>query len=133
MSESFANRGSTVPFYLMPTLGGSDINGTPMLASYPDYRYRAPNLLLLRGTIEHSIGKLPIGALFSVDEGKVAMRRDDIAFDHLRHSFNAGLTVHAGGLPVFYLLFAWGGSEGSHTSANISPVLLGGSSRPSLF
>ncbi|HZY64136.1 MAG TPA: hypothetical protein VFE38_16585 [Edaphobacter sp.] len=133
LSESFANRGSTVPFYLMPTLGGSDINGTPMLASYPDYRFRAPNLLLLRGTIEHSIGKLPIGALFSVDEGKVAMRRDDIAFDHLRHSFNAGLTVHAGGLPVFYLLFAWGGSEGSHTTANISPALLGGGSRPSLF
>jgi hypothetical protein len=133
LSESFAKQGSVVPFYFMPTLGGSNINSTPMLASYPDYRFRGPNLILLRGTIEHSVGKLPIGILFSVDEGKVALRRDDIAFDHLRHTFSAEVTVHAGGLPLVYLLFAWGGQEGSHTTANISPILLGGSSRPSLF
>jgi len=39
LSESFADRGSNVPFYLSPTIGGSDINNTPMLASYPDYRF----------------------------------------------------------------------------------------------
>jgi hypothetical protein len=31
------------------------------------------------------------------------------------------------------LLFAWGGHEGTHTVANISTSLLGGTSRPSLF
>jgi hypothetical protein len=133
LSESFAGRGSFVPFYLSPTIGGSDINGTPMLASYPDYRFRGPNLLLFRGTFEHSIGKLPIGGFFSVDGGKIALRRDDVNLDHLRHSFNVGLTVRAGGLPVIYFLFAWGGNEGHHTTATISPTLLGGSSRPSLF
>jgi hypothetical protein len=133
ISESFAGRGSSVPFYFSPTIGGSDLNGIAMLASYPDYRFRGPDLLLFRGTIEHSIGKLPLGALFSVDEGKIGLRRDDVSLDHLRHSFSAGLTVHAGGLPVVYLLFAWGGNEGTHTTATISPFLLGGSSRPSLF
>jgi len=133
ISESFASAGNAVPFYLMPTLGGSDINGQPLLPSYPDYRFRGPDLLLLRGTVEHSLGKLPIGALFSFDAGKVANRRDGIAFDHLRHSFSAGLTLHAGGLPVVNLLFAWGGSEGHHTSATINNALLGGSPRPSLF
>ena len=133
ISESFAKAGSAVPFYLMPTLGGSDINGQALLPSYPDYRFRGPDLLLLRGTIEHSIGKLPIGALFSFDAGKVANRRDGVAFDHLRHSFSAGVTVHAGGLPVVNLLFAWGGNEGHHTSATVSNALLGGSPRPSLF
>jgi len=133
LSESFAKAGSTVPFYLSPTLGGSDINGAAALASYPDYRFRGPDLLLLRGTFEHSLGKLPLGALFSVDQGKVGLRRDDVDFDHLRHTFSAGLTVHAGGLPVLYLLFAWGGSEGNHTTATLSPTLLGGSARPSLF
>lgn len=132
-SESFAGRGSFVPFYFSPTIGGSDINGTAMLASYPDYRFRGPDLLLFRGTIEHSIGKLPVGGIFSVDEGKIGLRRDDVSPDHLRHSFSVGLTVHAGGLPVMYLLFAWGGNEGNHTTATISPFLLGGSSRPSLF
>jgi len=36
-------------------------------------------------------------------------------------------------LPVIYLLFAWGGKEGTHATANVSPSLLGGGSRPSLF
>jgi hypothetical protein len=133
LSESIAGAGSAVPFYFDPTIGGSDINSDSMLASYPDYRFRGPNLMLMRGKIEHSIGKLPIGAMFSVDEAKIGMRRDDISFDHLKQSFAAGLTVRAGGLPVFYLLFAWGGPEGHHTIANLSPTLLGGSSRPSLF
>jgi hypothetical protein len=133
LSESFAGRGSAVPFYHSPTIGGSDINGTAMLASYPDYRFRGPDLLLFRATLEHSVGKLPIGAIFSVDEGKIGLRRDDISLDHLRHTFNVGLTVHAGGLPVVYFLFAWGGNEGTHTTATISPTLLGGSARPSLF
>jgi hypothetical protein len=133
LSESFAGRGSQVPFYLSPTIGGSDINGTAMLASYPDYRFRGPDLLLFRATLEHSVGKLPIGAFFSVDEGKIGLRRGDVSLDHLRHTFHVGLTVRAGGLPVIYFLFAWGGNEGSHTTATISPTLLGGSARPSLF
>ena len=133
LSESIAGRGSVVPFYFSPTIGGSDINGNAMLASYPDYRFRGSDLLLFRGTFEHSIGKLPIGGFFSVDEGKIALRRDDVSLDHLRHSFSVGLTVRAGGLPVFYLLFGWGGNEGNHTTATISPTLLGGSARPSLF
>ncbi len=133
LSESIANRGSVVPFYFSPSIGGSDINGNAMLASYPDYRFRGPDLLLFRGSLEHSVWKLPIGAFFSVDEGKAVLRRDDISIDHLRHSFNAGVTVRAGGLPVFYLLFAWGGDEGTHTTATISPTLMGGSARPSLF
>ena len=133
LSESFAGSGHAVPFYFSPTLGGSDLNGTAMLASYPDYRFRGPNLLLFRGEFEHSLGKLPIGAYFSADEAKIGLRRDDMSLDHLRHSYSAGLTVHAGGLPVIYFLYAWGGNEGSHTIGTISPSLLGGSARPSLF
>jgi hypothetical protein len=133
LSESFADRGSVVPFYFSPTIGGSDINGTAMLASYPDYRFRGPDLLLFRGTVEHSLGKLPVGAIFSVDEAKIGLRRDDVSIDHLRHTFSAGLTLHAGGLPLVYFLFAWGGQEGTHSTATVSPTLLGGSARPSLF
>lgn len=133
LSESFAKNGSNVPFYFSPTIGGSDINGTPMLPSYPDYRFRGTDLLLFRGTVEHSLGPLPIGALFTVDEAKIGLRRDDISLDHFRHSFGAGLTVHAGGLPVISFLYTWGGGEGSHTMATVDPALLGSSARPSLF
>ena len=133
IQESIANAGRVVPFYLDPTIGGSDINGQAILSSYPDYRFRASNLLLIDGAYEQSLGKIPIGLYLGIDEAKVGLRRDDIDFSHLRHSYLAGFTVHAGGLPVVYLLFAWGGDQGQHTIANISNSLLGPASRPSLF
>jgi hypothetical protein len=132
ITESFTSSGNVVPFYFQPTLGGSDINGRLSLASFQDYRFRAPNLLLLQGSIEHSIYG-PLGATFVAETGKVALRRGDIEFKHLVHSYSAGLTLRAGGFPMVYLMFAWGGHEGTHTTASMNTSLLGGSSRPSLY
>src|SRR5208337_547169 len=61
--------GDIVPFYFQPTLGGSDINGNQSLSSYQDYRFRAPNLLLIRENFEHSIGNLPLGIMLVADQG----------------------------------------------------------------
>jgi hypothetical protein len=122
-----------VPFFLDPTIGGSDINGQSILASYPDHRFRAPNILLIHGAYEQSLGKIPIGLFLGIDEATVGMSRDDINFSHLQHCYSAGITVHAGGLSIIYLLFAWGGNERHHTIATISDALLGTGSRPSLF
>jgi hypothetical protein len=132
LSESFASSANTVPFYFQPTLGGSDLNGATALASYTDYRFRGPNVLLLHENFEHSIWG-PFGFAFAADQGKVTVLRSDIAFDQLKHSFAAGLTLRAGGFPVVSLLFAWGGSEGSHNIFTMNSSLLGGSTRPSLF
>ena len=132
ITESIASAGNVVPFYLQPTLGGSDINGNPWLASYSDYRFRAPNALLLREAFEHSIWG-PLGFAFSADQGKVALTRNDVNFNQLEHSFSVGVTLRAGGLPVISLSFAWGGPEGTHTIATVNTSLLGGSIRPSLF
>jgi hypothetical protein len=132
LTGSVASTGSVVPFYLQPTLGGSDINGSPMLPSFQDYRFRAPNLMLLHAGLEHSIWG-PFGFIFAAEGGKVALARDDIGLEHLSHSFGTGLTLRAGGVPMISLMFAWGGHEGNHTIANINTSLLGGSTRPSLF
>jgi hypothetical protein len=130
--ESAASSGNRVPFYFQPTLGGSDINGNSWIGSYGDYRFRAPNALVLRENLEHSIWG-PLGFMFSADQGKVALSRGDIAFDHLAHSFSAGLTLRAAGLPVISLAYCWGGKEGQHTIASMNSSLMGGSSRPALF
>jgi hypothetical protein len=132
ISESVADAGSAVPFYFQPTLGGSDIDGNPALSSYQDYRFRAPNLLLLRESFEHSIWG-PVGFTFMADEGKVALTRGNVDFGNLKHSFSTGLTLRAGGFPQVFLLFAWGGGEGHHTIASMNTSLLGGSARPSLY
>ena len=117
---------------LQPTLGGSDINGNPWLSSYKDYRFRAPNAMVLRESFEHSIWG-PVGFMFLADQGKVALTRGDIGFDHVAHSFTTGLTLRAAGLPVVSLAISFGGSEGTHFIANVNNSLLGGSNRPSLF
>ncbi len=132
LSESYLPSTHVVPFYFQPTLGGTDINGDQALPSYPDYRFRAPNLLVFHGGVEHSIWG-PIGVQFMTDFGRVAVTHGDLGLDHFRHSYAAGLTIRAGDLPVVSLLFAWGGNEGTHNIAYISPSLLGGTTRPSLF
>jgi hypothetical protein len=130
ISESM-NSVSKVPFYFQPTLGGQDINSDLTLPSYQDYRYRAPNFLLLQETFEHSIWG-PFGVKFLADHGRVAVDRGDLGFSHLRHSYAAGLTLRAGGFPMIQMMFAWGGSEGHHNIFNMNSSLLGGGSRPLL-
>ena len=132
LSESIASGTSVVPFYFQQTLGGADIDGAPSLSSYQDYRFRAPNVLLLQEDFEHSIWG-PFGFRFMTDQGRVALTRGDIGFDHLKHSFATGLTLRAGGFPMVYIMFAWGGNEGNHTIFNMNTSLLGGSARPSLY
>jgi hypothetical protein len=125
--------GNVVPFYFQPTLGGADINGNPSLSSYQDYRFRAPNVLLLRESFEHSIWNWPIGFTLLADQGKVALTRGELGSSPWLHSFSTGLTLRAGGFPQVYLLFSWGGHEGTHTIANVNTSLLGGGMRPSLY
>ena len=131
VSESINSATSAVPFYFQQTLGGSDIDGNMALGSYQDYRFRAPNLLLLQQSFEHSIWG-PFGFQFMTDEGRVALTRGDLGFSDLKHSFAAGLTLRAGAFPMVSLMFAWGGPEGHHNIFNMNSSLLGGSSRPQL-
>jgi hypothetical protein len=131
LSESLTSGTSVVPFYLQQTLGGSDINSALTLGSYQDYRFRAPNLLLLEESVEHSIWG-PFGLKFVADQGRVALTRSDVGFSDLKYSYAGGLTLRAGGFPMISVMFAWGGSEGSHNTFNMNTSLLGGSARPSL-
>jgi hypothetical protein len=117
--------------YFQRTLGGADINNEMTLGSYQDYRFRAPNLLLLQESFEHSIWG-PFGMKLMADQGRVALTRGDLGFSHLKHSFAGGLTLRAGGFPMVSLMFAWGGSEVHHNIFNMNSSLLGGSARPTL-
>jgi hypothetical protein len=132
-SLSMTPGGNAVPFYLQPTLGGSDINGNSTLPSYQDYRFRAPNILLFRESFEHSLGGLPLGFTLLADQAKLALTRGDLGSNHWVHSYAAGVTLRAGGFPQVSLLFAFGGKEGTHTTVNVNNSLLGTSGRPSLF
>lgn len=131
MTGSDATGDSAVPFYFQPTLGGSDLNSERLVAAYADYRFRAPNRLVLQETFEHSLWG-PIGVFAMAEQGKVSETRGDLNFSDMATSTAVGFTVRAGGFPVIALSFAWG-SEGNHTIANVNSFLLGGSPRPSLY
>lgn len=131
ISESITSGANVVPFYFEQTLGGSDIDSALTLGSFQDYRFRAPNLLLLQESFEHSIWG-PFGVKFAADEGRVAIARSDIGFSDMKHSFAGGLTLRAGGFPMVSLMYAWGGGEGTHLIGNMNTSLLGGSARPGL-
>src|SRR5262249_20691601 len=124
--------GNVVPFYFQPTIGGMDINGNPSLSSYQDFRFRAPNVMFFHQGLEHSIWG-PLGFSIMAEEGKGGLTRGDLGSNSWGYSFASGLTLRAGGFPQVFLLFAWGGNEGTHTMASVNTSLLGGSARPSLF
>ena len=132
LSESFAAAGHIVPFYLQPTLGGADINGETTLGGFQDYRFRAPNVLLVRATFEHSLFG-PIGGTVFLDQAKVALTRGDLTSNEWIHSLSMGLTLRVGGIPAMSFLYSRTHAEGAHTSFLVSASLLGGSARPSLF
>lgn len=113
--ESISPAGNNVPFYLQPTLGGTDINNQDVLRSYRDYRFRAPNALSFQTEYERAIVG-PFGMLLFYDVGKVAAQRSDLDISHMRHSFGIGTTVRVGGAPVFKLYYAFAGREGTHTN-----------------
>jgi len=131
ISKSGVSNNSVVPFYFQQTLGGDDINGTKTLPSYDDYRFRGPHVILLQESLEHSIWG-PIGLWLAADQGKVALQRQKVDFNDLRHSYAAGITLRAGGAPAALFSFATGGPEGNHVAVTVTTSLLGGSARPSL-
>jgi hypothetical protein len=129
MSESMVPAGHAVPFYFQPTLGGGDISKERTLASYADYRFRAPNALLFRAEYEQPLPKISfLGLVFRADSGKVGIARGDLDLSHLRHSYGAGFTIRADNFPLLSFMYAWGGTEGHHTFAdlNLSSISAGG-------
>jgi len=132
LAASMTPGGNVVPFYFQPTIGGMDINSSPSLSSYQDFRFRAPNVMFFHQGLEHSIWG-PLGFSIMAEEGKVGLTRGDLGSNPWLHSFASALTMRAGGFPQVFFLFAWGGNEGTHTTANVNASLLGGAARPSLY
>ncbi len=130
-SSSVARTGHRVPFFLQPTLGGSDLNGERGLAGFDDYRFRAPHTLLLQETFDHSIWG-PIGVYVQAEQGMVRLRQRDLGLHGLETSTTIGLSIRAGGFPMVNLSLAFS-REGRHLIGAVNSALLGGSARPSLF
>jgi hypothetical protein len=112
---------NVVPFYLQPTLGGSDIGGEPTLRGFADYRFRGPDLMLFQVQYDHRIWG-PIGAGAFYDAGEVAARASDLSFATMRQSFGFGVSIWAGDRAVFRVYVGLGSGEGRHIYIGIPPL-----------
>jgi outer membrane protein assembly factor BamA len=108
LSTSNTSEGQTMPFYLMPTLGGNDT-----LRGFREYRFRGPHAILAQGEYRWEIWSGFDGALF-YDAGKVADRRGDLNFSDLESDFGIGFRFNTNDGVVFRVDAAFGSRDGKH-------------------
>jgi len=97
--------GHAIPFYLMPSLGG-----TRTLRDYHNYQFHDNNLLVLNGEVRFGVWPHMDVAPF-VDAGNVAESFGDLNLD--KTSYGVGLRLHNDYTTFARLDFAWG-PQGSH-------------------
>jgi hypothetical protein len=118
LTISGTSNGNVVPFYMQETLGGSDIDGQPTLRGFADYRFRAPDLMLIQVEYDHRVWG-PIGLLGFYDTGEVATRASDLSFADMRHSFGFGFSIWAANRAWFKVYVGLGSGEGRHIYVGI--------------
>ena len=99
---------STVPFFLLPALGGNDT-----LRGFRAHRFRGPHAILLQGEYRWEIWSGLEGALF-VDAGKVASRREDVDLRGLERDYGFGFRFNTDTGVVMRVDAAFGSRDGRH-------------------
>jgi hypothetical protein len=121
LTLSHAANGDVVPFYMQPTVGGSDIDSLVSLRGFADYRFRAQNATFLQ--VEYGVPVYgPIGGLLFYDAGNVGQTVSGLSFAHLRQDAGAGGTLRFGGTVVAQAYLALGAGHGVHFGYNLTKV-----------
>ena len=90
-SHSLGSGGSTVPFYLMETLGGAQ-----SIRGHTEYRFRDRRNLLLNAEYRWEVWTY-IDFVFFYDAGKVFSAGRDTDLSQLRSGYGFGIRMHAPG------------------------------------
>jgi hypothetical protein len=116
LSLSETRAGQRVPFYLLETLGGSNIRSDDTLRGFRDFRFRDRDLVLLQLEYLRQIYG-PIDFIAFYDTGKVAPSISRFDEGRLRHTYGLGVVVvpRRGDNVLFRFYVALGSGEGSHT------------------
>lgn len=118
---SNAASGAQVPFYLQPTVGGSDINSQVSLRGYPDYRFRDTDATFSQ--VEYSIPvRDPVGLLLFYDAGTVGPTFGSLSWANLRQDGGAGVTFRLQGSVAAQAFVAWGAGHGPNLGFNLAKL-----------
>ena len=85
---SLADGATTVPFYLMPTLGGGTV-----LRAFPSYRFRDRHALLLATDYRWAVHKMA-DVVVTYEAGKVAPTVGGLSLENMAHSIALGIRAH---------------------------------------
>jgi hypothetical protein len=108
VSTSDADDSHTMPFYLMPYLGGNDT-----LRGFREYRFRGPHALLLQAEYRYEIWSGLEGAFF-YDTGKVASRRSELDLTNLEKDYGFGFRFNTDNGVVVRVDAGFGSTDGKH-------------------
>lgn len=113
--------GNQVPFYLEPTLGGTDIDSRVTLRGWDNYRFRGPDLDLLQ--FEYGMPVYdPLGVFVLYDAGTVGSTASDLTLSRLRQDAGVGLFVRLRGQMIAQTYLAWGAGHGANWGYNFAKV-----------
>lgn len=116
-----ASGANQVPFYLQPTIGGTDIGSQVTLRGYDNYRFRAPDLALVQ--FEYGIPVYdPIGLYVFYDAGTVGNTASDLLVSRFRQDAGLGLSVRIGGQMVIQTYYAYGAGHGGIWNYNFAKL-----------
>jgi outer membrane protein assembly factor BamA len=113
---SEAGRSQVIPFYLLPTLGGSS-----SLRGFEDYRFRDRDLMLFSAEYRWPLFRAMDGALF-YDAGRVAPSAAGLVHQPLHTDYGVGFRVHSSTHTLVRLDVARG-PEGTRTLLTFSAPL----------
>ena len=113
-STTTADAGQTVPFFLMPDIGGSDLRG------YGNYRFRDRHSLVFTAEYRWYAQEFLDAAIF-YDAGKAVADRADLDFSGLKSNVGFGVRFHGPQTTMLRLEIARG-TEGLRFIMAFSPV-----------
>lgn len=111
--------GAVVPFFMQPTVGGSDINSQVSLRGFANYRFRDRDSTFSQ--VEYSLPvRNPVGLLLFYDAGTVGPTLGSLTFAHLRQDGGVGATIRVQGSVVGQIYLAWGAGHGPMLGYNLA-------------
>jgi hypothetical protein len=108
-----------IPFYLQPTLGGTDIDSQVTLRGWDNYRFRAQDIALVQ--FEYGIPVYdPFGVYVFYDAGTVGNTASELAVGRFRQDAGFGLSVRVLGQVVIQTYYAYGAGHGGMWNYNFA-------------
>jgi hypothetical protein len=114
-----ADADNVISFYMLPTLGGQDIDSRINLRGYENYRFRGPDAMFVQA--EYSLPVYdPLALLVFYDAGNVGNALGDLSFAHLRQDAGIGVNVRIMRKTVLQGYLAGGRGGGLHPGFNLA-------------